>query len=348
MSLSLLIAAQLASNVTPAFDPRQLRTAVAGKPSEVLVLGSVHLSQLPKPLAREAVAPLLDRLARFRPEIITIEALSGEQCDQLKRFKPLHGEAYDSYCPDMAEVERSTRLSIPDATAEVARTLQDWPAQPTPAQRRNLAMLFLAADDTASALVQWLRLPESERHEGDGIDSALLARLQRASTNLNENYSIGASLAARMGLERVFPVDDHSADTPSPPGFEDAIIKVWSVKPVPPARDEYERRRSTLKDSTDLLSFYRWMNAPAIQRASVAYDMGAAARSKTAQPFGRQYLAWWETRNLRMVANIRSALASRPGARVLAIVGSTHKGYFDAYLDMMQDIRVVDATGYLK
>ena len=31
----------------PAFDPRALKTAIAGPPSEVLVLGTPHLSELP-------------------------------------------------------------------------------------------------------------------------------------------------------------------------------------------------------------------------------------------------------------------------------------------------------------
>jgi hypothetical protein len=49
-----------------------------------------------------------------------------------------------------------------------------------------------------------------------------------------------------------------------------------------------------------------------------------------------------------MVANIRSSFDNNPGARVLAIVGATHKGYFDAYLDMMQDVRIVDVMQFLR
>ena len=69
---------------------------------------------------------------------------------------------------------------------------------------------------------------------------------------------------------------------------------------------------------------------------------------KTQQLYGRQYLAWWESRNLKMVGNIRSTFAARPDSRVLVIVGATHKGYFDAYLNMMQDVRLVDAMQFLK
>jgi hypothetical protein len=49
-----------------------------------------------------------------------------------------------------------------------------------------------------------------------------------------------------------------------------------------------------------------------------------------------------------MVANIRHAMGKHPDARVLVIVGSTHKGYFDTYLNLMQDVRVIDAGQFLK
>jgi hypothetical protein len=47
--------------------------------------------------------------------------------------------------------------------------------------------------------------------------------------------------------------------------------------------------------------------------------------------YGRQYVAWWETRNLRMVANIRVAFGNHPGARVLNIVGSKFVGWLEFF-----------------
>src|SRR3546814_14542299 len=54
---------------------------------------------------------------------------------------------------------------------------------------------------------------------------------------------------------------------------------------------------------------------------------------------GRRRVALWEVRNLRMVANIREVAARHPGGRVLVIVGSAHKPWFDAYLRMMTAVR---------
>ena len=51
---------------------------------------------------------------------------------------------------------------------------------------------------------------------------------------------------------------------------------------------------------------------------------------------------------VRTVADIRAAMAAQPGARALVIVGASHKGYFEAYLNMMHDIRLVDAEAVLR
>jgi hypothetical protein len=333
----------------PAFDPRKHKDEITGRPAEILVLGTMHLSQLPHAPNPALLDPLITRLARFKPDVITIEGLSGEQCDTLRRFDVQHGGAWKDYCWDMTDVEKASGLSVSAAMSEVDRTLASWPENPTAAQRRHLAMLFLAAGDRASATVQWLRLTKSERHAGDGLTDSMVEMILRKGKPPNENYAIGAALAARLGLERVYPVDDHIADGPDlGPDYAKAIQAAWNSGPEPAVRSAYKRYEANLRTSADLMGYYRFLNAPATQRATIASDMGRAAREPSPQHYGRQYLAWWESRNLRMAANIRSAFGNKPGARVLVIVGATHKGYLDAYLGMMQGVRLVDAEQLLR
>jgi hypothetical protein len=334
-----------------AFDPRQHKHAIAGAPSQVLVLGSPHLSGMPKNFRAEFLEPLLDRLAALKPEVITIEAISGQDCEVLQKHQSQYGSAYDDYCWGTAEAQKATGLSVAQALEAIAKTLADWPKAPVAADRRRLAALFLAANDRASAQVQWLRLDPAERRAGDGLDAELVKILERRGAKWNENYEIGARLAARLGLERVYPTDDHSADAivaNADEAFGTALTQLRTNAIAQAARADYESRTSALTDGQAVLDFYRYMNAPTTQQATVAADFGAAARQETPGLHGRQYLAWWETRNLRMVANIRAAFGDRPGARVLAIVGSSHKPYFDAYLEMMQDVVLVDAEQVLK
>lgn len=350
LSIAGLVAiSKLAKAETPAFDPRSYKGQQAGPPTQVLVLGTTHLSGLPDSFKPEYLAPLLDKLAAFKPDIITVENLSGQQCDMLLRYKADYPGVADDYCADTSPARAATGLDLPAAEHEVRTTLANWPAAPTAAQRRHLAALFAAAGDRPSAVVQWLRLPPEERRIGDGIDQALLEILTKAMTRRNESILVGATLAARLGLERVYMTDDHTSDSVTvnlSDAFSAAIQKVWSMPNA--ALAEYRARSEKAASAAEVMALYRYVNAPATQHATIDGDFGANLRAPTPELYGRQYVAWWEVRNLRMVANIRAAFGNKPGARVLSIVGSAHKGYFDAYLNMMHEVKLVDAEQVLK
>jgi Family of unknown function (DUF5694) len=334
---------------TPAFDPKSWKGQHAGPPTQVLTLGSAHLSQMETPVTAAMLAPLLDKLAAFKPDIITHEGRTGEQCEILRRYEARYPGMFDTYCWGTEEAEKATGLTVPVAMAEVEKTLASWPTSPTATQRRKLAATFLAANDRPSAQVQWLQLPPAERIEGDGIDAALLKILQREGAKPNETFEIAVALAARLGLQRVYAVDDHTADSiqgQAGPGLQPAIEKIWTA-PDSPAMAAYKAAEKKVEESGDLVAFYRMMNLPSTQLLFINGDFGAALKQDTPELYGRQYVAWYETRNLRMVANIREAFGNKPGARVLNIVGASHKAYYDAYLDMMHEVQLVDIEAVL-
>jgi Family of unknown function (DUF5694) len=338
---------------TPAFDPQSLRGTQEGQITEVLTLGSAHLAQLEKAPTATELDSLLDKLEAFRPAIITHEGLSGEQCDQVERYKARYAGIFDTYCWDTDVVEASTGLTVPQAMEAIEATLKDWPTAPSPSQRRKLASLFLAANDRPSALVQWLRLPADERRLGDGIDQPLLDILGKVERLPNETVAIGVALAVRLGLERVYAVDDHTADsiqTAAGPDFAAALETHWnSGAPLEvPAIARYYAAQADASKTGDYLGLYRIMNDPETLRVFIEFDYGRAIKLKGDGLHGRRYVAWFEARNLRMVANIREAFGNAPGARVLNIVGASHKGYYDAYLDQMSDVQIVDALAVLK
>ncbi|RVT92407.1 DUF5694 domain-containing protein [Sphingomonas crocodyli] len=344
---ALCLAAASLPVVAAPFDPGAMQ--VAGPRTQMLVLGTPHLGEFGESFRPELLGPLLDRLAAFRPDVITIEGLSGPDCEMLIRYKPLYPGVADDFCWDPAPARDATGLDMPAAEAAVDAALKSWPAQPTAGDRRHLAALFLASGDRASALVQWLRLPEAEQHAGDGLDAALVAVIEKQRVRANENYQVAAVLAARLGLERVYPTDDHSSDrTVAALGkpYEDALRKLWSA-PNPFLKD-YLAKKGAVKTPDQMLAFYRYMNDPKTNKGAVTGDMGGALKEATPPYYGRQYVGWWDVRNLRMIANIRSAFADRPGARVLSIVGATHKLYFDAYLRHMAGVDLVDTRKALR
>ena len=345
-----IIIASSAVAETPAFDPRSWKGQHAGPPSHVLTVGSTHLGQIKVVVTPAMLAPLLDKLAAFNPDIITHEGRSGEQCDVLKRYSARYPGMFDTYCFDAAEAEKATGLTVSAAMEQIEKTLANWPAQPSASQRRQLAAYFLAANDRPSARVQWLQIPESERKTGDGIDEALLKIVTRADAKPSEVYDIAVALAARLGLNRVYAVDDHTADSIqglAGPELDKFLQGFWGTSKSVIA-DEFDRVEAGMKTGDDVLALYRLTNRPATQREFITIDYKAAMNKPSPGNYGRIYNAWNETRNLRMVSNIRAAFGNRPGARVLNIVGASHKPYYDAYLDMMSDVKLVDAEVILK
>jgi hypothetical protein len=315
----------------------------------VLVLGSPHLSQLPKTFQAASLTLLNERLAAWKPQAIAIEAVSGPQCDFMRRYPARYKDSIDSYCRDTAPARLATGLDVAAATEAAEALLATWLDAPTPAQRRRLAALFLAGGEEASALVQWLRLPEAERRAGDGLDAALVGVLVKLETRRDESLMIGARLAARLGHERLYAMDDHTADSASEDqkAFGDALMKAWD-NPATKQRTAVDKAQEGLLASAEgVLAMYRADNAPGQGALVYRSDFGAALNEPSVQRFGRQYVGYWETRNLRMAANIRDVLGLRPGQRMLVIVGVSHKGYLESYLHQMHDVRIVDAAPVL-
>lgn len=327
-------------------DLTKLDRGMTGPRAQVLVLGTVHLRELGPGFDPAALNPVLDRLAAFRPDIITIEAEPGEECDLAARHPAKYGL---DYCAPTEAAKAATGLDLPAALAEVDRTLKAWPAQPAPAQRRRLAALFLAANDSASAYVQWLRLPASERRAGDGLEAPLVEKLGRIGMVNNEDYQVAARLAARLGLERVHPVDNHTGDridVPDMKAFVRAIEAAWAVGGA--GLKARQQREAALAKRPDLLPLYRYVNDPEGLRVLAEANVIPAMRAQSPEGYPRIWVAGWEIRNLRMAANIRETFRERPGARVLTIVGASHKPWLDGWLGQLQGVDIVDAAAALK
>ena len=92
-----------------------------------------------------------------------------------------------------------------------------------------------------------------------------------------------------------------------------AIQAAWDA--ARPKARAMRDREDALKKAGDMLALYRYVNRPVVLRIAIAADFRAALRDPSPQHYGQLYVAGWETRNLRMVANIRAAFRERPGAR---------------------------------
>lgn len=330
----------------PQFEPSSLKLA-RGQINEVLVLGSPHLSQLPKPFDASALRLLNARLVQWRPQAVAIEALSGVQCANMQRYPQRYDETFKTYCRAAFVAQEASGLTAAGAIDLAEQTLASWPVAPAAVERRQLASLFLAAGEPGSALVQWLRLPASERRPDDGLDTTLVNLLNQLMVKPDESYLIAAQVAAQSGLERLYAIDDHTSDKPADDqkAAGAAIMKAWD-NPATTQRTRDGKALQSDASAAGVLAMYRAYNDASQAALIFRSDFGAALEEPSAPHYGRGYVAYWEVRNLRMAANIREALMP-PGGRMLVIVGASHKFYLEAYLNQMHDVRIVDSDQVL-
>ncbi|MDC7694382.1 DUF5694 domain-containing protein [Asticcacaulis sp. DXS10W] len=295
---------------------------------------------------------MLNGLAVYSPNIVATEVLTGEDCLRVKFYKLKYDGVSTDYCVRQEAIIKltslTTGLNVPDAEEEAERLLKSWPDLPTGSDRRHLAAVFGAAGDYGSALVQWARLPKAERVSDRFISDEMVAFLNRLLEDQNEVSQIAVPLAARLGLERLHPSDDHTADSilnSAPDELTSAIQSLWKQPDAYSA--EYRRRIASLHSAQDLLSLYSFLNSTDGQEGVINGEWRGALRQRSDDLLGRQYVAWWETRNLRMAANIRASFGNHPGARVIMIVGASHKPYLERYISLMHDVVVTDVTSYL-
>lgn len=354
--LASLVAAPMAAAQDPvaSFDPRTYQQVHIGEPTQIMVLGTPHLSGTPDGWDPAVLEPLLDRLAGFKPDAIAIEALTGVGIHAMWAYREAYPDVATTYgarAMALAGISRSTlAMDMPQAEAEMRRTLATWPAAPTPEQRRRLAALFVAAGDPNSALVQWWRLAPADRIADASISPLLARELDAFAARRNENHLIAARLAVRLGLDRVNPTDDQSdeSDPAMAKPMEAFMAEPWLTDLlVEPRFKALVEASGKLTTPNETLATYRMLNSGAAGRIDADGQWLNMLNRPSPDQVGRRRVALWEVRNLRMVANIREVAARHPGGRVLVIVGSAHKPWFDAYLGMMADVQVVDAAELL-
>lgn len=329
------------------------------RPTLIEVLGSTRFDAAPTDWDPSVLAPLLDLLAEFEPDAILIEALPSESIDTLWRFREDYPGVARTYARQSLRFAAAAQIEIgldmAQARAALRYRLSEVPVDPTPSWRKRTIVLFLAAGDPYSAWIQWLQLPEGERSAGGDLTRNLVDGLEEFGSSRNESITIAATLAARLGLELVYPIDDHASDDleiryTQQLGEWIGNSEVKSILSDPrfaATRDTSQRVGS----SEELLDTYRvlsrdWGSADAA--VIDAYLRFALARGDEQALVAKTHLASLEARNLRQAANIREVLGDYPGGKILVIIGSAHLPWLVSMLGDRPDIHLISGDELLR
>jgi hypothetical protein len=336
------------------FDPAAVKQNLAIAPTKVMVFGLTHLDAAPATFQVAWLEPVRCRLRTYQPDLILTEALSGEQVMGLEAYAAYHGDAgkYAGPTLQMAKTAQAD-LHLTAAQALVQANELCKKGALTPAERRRLAGLFVAAAEPLSAAVQWLRLPVAERIGADGISPALAKQVTLWANLRNEMSSLAAHLAADLGLERVYGAGDHLSDV-AQPDFA-AMKAAVAAEPGQVALFNHDtpgfravpEEAMKMATAAEVMPVMKWKNSPRFAELDADAQWLSMLRSGKMGRVGRQRVAAWEAQNLRMAVTIREATAPIAGGRALLIVGAAHKPFIEAYLRAFTDVEIVSVPALL-
>lgn len=325
--------------------------------TQVFVLGTTHLSGVADRFEPSMVDSLIAALDAFGPDAIGVENLPGRQVAAMERwgdtYERIRQRFADTFLYHGHQVQNQTGWSWGEAHQRADSLLAiagSDPAALDPDERLSLIRSLTAAYRFPSAVLQWRYLPADVRSTQRILPDTTAQTLDKALTAANETYSVGMRLAYERGHQRLYPMDHQ--------GEKDLILDIY--RPLQKATDSLQtafqehsvfvRGDSLLQaglESGSLLPLYRHTNSEARAEAGIEMQWEAMLRARLPDEMGRTRVALWETRNLHMVGHIQRMIAQHPGERVLVIVGSSHKPFFDAYLRQMMGVQVVDAESVL-
>lgn len=171
-------------------------------------------------------------------------------------------------------------------------------------------------------------------------------------TNPDERVQVGYRLAHRLGLERVYAIDEQDREgQPSYFPFEE--VQSWAEangrSPVLGAMHEQVAtmigEMETRQRADTVGGVLRWMNRPESAASDQAfYTAMLAFGAGDAQP-GAILNGRWYTRNALIFARLMQA--AKPGDRIVVIYGSGHSYWLRQFVQTAPGFRLVEANDYL-
>lgn len=294
--------------------------------TRLMILGSTHLGREEPRLADDALAGVVDRIVRWRPDAIAIEVLPGELIDSYLR---LGGPWAGMRVGGLPQAEACAGV-VQGAHTDLweARRIGGDPRRPL----ADRVVAWCAAYEPYTALLL-------ARNAGD-LGAEVGGALEAVAALGDERVRIAAAAAARLGLERLHPFDDHGDGSLFGDIAEDeydAFIRaLHATATAHPLVAGQHAAMARVRESGDLWPMLRELNSAQTVADSDELESGYFLEHGRPQQMARRALAAWRTRNLLMAARLRAVTGEHPGGRVLALVGQAHKGPLEGALGVGQ------------
>ncbi len=334
----------LADSVRGVLDP------VAGRSprTEVLVLGTPHLASVEGFQPRFA-SPVIDVLETFRPTIVCVEVMPGEDLAAMEEAGGASEEIAEMFAKEPMALGRGLRESMKVSRLEALRRagqIRDGRA-PSNDERAKLVSYLMAAYDYSSAMLQWSYLPAEFRASTPLVPDEVKAWLEKRLASNNELATVAIPLARRLGLQSLEPVDSHRSAAKLLAAGEEAMAELFGhpLQKEASKAAVYSRSNAAIASGVaaeDFLPVYRHFNSSAYLDGDVEAQWAWYWKSRLDSGLDRLRFALWERRNIDIAARVVEQTASARAERVLLIIGSAHKPFVEEILGRLVHVRLVE------
>ena len=214
----------------------------------------------------------------------------------------------------------------------------------TSARQAELALLVDRLVDYRPTKVA-LELAHSER--AAIIEQYSAYRHGRRDLDAREQEQIGFRVAAILGHERVFPIDDAgptlSSDVSDLAATSPHLSPTWTLleQHLKESADRQNQRLSLRLDE-----HLAELNSPEFRSRSLAVYLTILARLIADEAYdGADVVGNWYHRNVRIYANILRA--TQPGDRLLVVYGAGHMAVLTHLLEASGEVQLDDPLPYV-
>jgi hypothetical protein len=318
--------------------------------TQILVLGTSHLQRVKNCLEPDAMSGLLDILESYKPDVIGVETMPPAVIEDMVRRGGFFDEILEAFAEKQISLGQmmQKKLNVSRREAEILSGKLVNRSNPlNNSDRLKVIAHLLAAYDFDSAVLQWSYLPEPLQKENELIPKSVATVLSETQNSANERFSLGTRLAKRIGLQRVYGIDDHYDEE-----LLNQMIKPFvkeindnpEIKKVTSSKLYAETEKSLrtgCRDSRKMLGHFQMINTADYGKKDADLQWGVWFRTKLPSRLDRSRVAQWEVRNLNITSRVREISVFNPGKKILIIIGVGHKPFLDRYLTNMLDVKLI-------
>lgn len=318
--------------------------------TEILILGTPHLAQM-KNFRPNMLGKVIQKLDSMQFDAICVENMSGQLLNDIKSrndsafFNVINGRWGGNRITLADTIQKTLGISFNSAQQRIEKLLKK--ENLSILERKELIHCFIASSDLASASLQYRYIKEKTGLFTSDMDKYLVDNLEKESRSKNEVYTLALNLAYNRQLNVIEAVNDFQDEALLFKHFPDFLqdykkhanyFSLISNQPVYKKAKELTISGINLNNLSEL---YLFLNC----REYIEQDFNSQWRIwlTTNFPSGsdRARYSLWEMRNLQISANILRVSAFYPQKRILVIIGSSHKGFIEKYLNQISDLELL-------